>query len=368
MHSTHLRFQHIHGLMLGVALGDALGFAREGLARRAGLKMYGRPPLRFRLLPGCGIYSDDTQLMLMAAQAMVQSRSDVRAFRRTYQKRLSWYLLSLPVGIGRGTLIASCKAWFFRTGLATGVHSAGNGAATRALFCALAIQGNGQRLRSWIQESTTITHLDPRAVDGCQVLARLAEIGATTPLDEFDPLRVLKQAIEFSREAELRDGLSQLVPFLEQGRSPASVARYFGWRHGISGFIVPTTILSTYCWLRYPQDYCRAVESAITLGGDSDSLGAIVGGLVGAHIGSNRLPERLVKKLAGYPHGRDWMERMAIRLSHWPHGVDDLSYAPPLPTRPASQLLRNLLTIPLVLGHVVARIPFQLLARSRPRR
>ena len=61
MHSTHLRKDSIHGLMMGVAIGDALGLPREGLTRRSALKMFGRPKLAYRLLPSIGIYSDDTK-------------------------------------------------------------------------------------------------------------------------------------------------------------------------------------------------------------------------------------------------------------------------------------------------------------------
>ncbi len=45
---------------MGVAIGDALGFAREGLSRRTALKMFGRPKLKYQLVPSHGFYSDDT--------------------------------------------------------------------------------------------------------------------------------------------------------------------------------------------------------------------------------------------------------------------------------------------------------------------
>ena len=50
MHSTFLRKEHIHGLMLGVAIGDALGLPRKDLCRRLGLRMFGRGPLKYQLL------------------------------------------------------------------------------------------------------------------------------------------------------------------------------------------------------------------------------------------------------------------------------------------------------------------------------
>ncbi len=354
--------------MVGTAVGDALGYAREGLSRRVALKMFGRPPLRYRLVPGIGLVSDDTQLMLLAAQAMLNSRSEGRFFRRAFQWRLSWYLLSLPVGIGRATLLASAKSWLYRFGLPSGVHSLGNGAAPRAMFCALAIHGTGHRRRRWVEDATALTHTHPLTSDGCQVLAALAEYAATTRLDKFDAAQALAVATEASQRPAIGELLAQLAPFLEQRRSPAAVARFFGWDTAIPGSMVPTTIMATYCWLRFPNDFYKAVGSAVALGGDSDSLGAIVGGLVGAHVGFDQLPKPLIDSLMRWPHGPEWMEAMADRLSHWPHGVNDLSSAPAQPSDPLMQVACNLLTIPVIGLHVAYRLPYRMLTRSKPRR
>lgn len=368
MHSTFRRKEHIHGVMLGVAIGDALGLARENLSRRVALRMFGRPSLRYRLLPGKGIYSDDTQLMLLAAQALLKSRSDAKSFRRIFQRRLKWYLLSLPVGVGKATLAASARCWLRRLQLPSGVNSAGNGAATRAIFGALAIHGTGHRLSRWIEESTKLTHTHPLAIDGCQVLAALADYGATCKPGQFQACEALKKAIAASSQAEIKERLEALRPFLENQRSPSAVARHFHWDLGISGFIVPTTVMAVYCCLRYPTDFCRAVNSAVGLGGDSDSLAAVVGGLVGAHVGAQGIPAELTKNLAGYPQGAAWIEKMAERMSHWPHGQEDLHYAPAQPSDPLGQLLRNALTIPVVLLHVALRLPYRICTRTKPTR
>lgn len=368
MHSTFLRREHIHGLLLGVAIGDALGLPRENLCRRLGLKMFGRGPLRYQLSRGRGFYSDDTQLMLLTAQALLKSRGDGKAFRRIFQKRLSWYLLSVPVGAGRATLLSAAKCWLMRLRLPSGVNSAGNGAATRALINALAIHGTGHRLSRWVDSSTKLTHTHPLASDGCQVLAALADYGATCNPKKFDHQVALAVAIDASSMAEIQHKLRELQSFLEQRRSPRAVARHFGWNRQVSGFIVPTTIMAAYCWLRYPSDFRRAVESAVLLGGDTDSVAAIVGGLVGAHVGARCLPAELVNGISGISHGPAWIEELAERLSHWPHGPDDLHSAPCQPTDPLGQLMRNVWTTGLVLKHVALRAIYRVTTRWKPRR
>ena len=368
MHSTHLRKESIHGLMLGVAIGDALGLPREGLKRRTALKMFGRPRLSFRLFPGLGVYSDDTQLMLMAAQAILRSRSEWRPFRSSYLRRLAWYPLSIPVGAGKATITAAFKSWLRVTGLSTGCSSAGNGPATRSLFLTLALHGTDHRTLKWVEDSARLTHNNSLAVDGCQALSRLATLAATSARNTLNSNEALEQLIAGSKESLIKDKLEQLRPFLAQNRSPSAVTRHFGWDSGISGFIVPTTVMASYCFLRYPANFDRAVQSAIGLGGDTDSVAAIVGGLVGAHIGYEKLPTRLIEQLNMPPHNAKWIAEMAERLSHWPHGVDDLHFAPALPSDPLLQVFRNLFMLLLVIVHLVIRAPFALFTRSKPRR
>ncbi len=352
---------------MGVAIGDALGLPREGLTRRSALKMFGRPKLAYRLLPSIGIYSDDTQVMLMAAQAILRSQSEWRPFSRSFLRRLAWYPFSLPVGVGKATMLAALKSWLRVTGLPTGCNSAVNGPATRAMLLTLALHGTDHRTAKWVEDSTRLTHTNPLALDGCNVLSRVVQIAGTTKSKPIDRLNALQQAIAVSKEAEIRDKLTELIPFLTQSRSPSAVAKHFGWDRGISGFIVPTTVMATYCFLRYPVNFERAVLSAIRLGGDTDSVAAIVSGLVGAHIGYNKLPADLVSRIRVAPHETEWITEMAERLSHWPHGVDDLHFAPALPSNLLMQLFRNLLLLMLVLIHLVLRAPYVLFSWLKPR-
>ncbi|MCA9132967.1 MAG: ADP-ribosylglycohydrolase family protein, partial [Planctomycetales bacterium] len=195
MHTTHLRKDHLHGLMVGVAIGDALGGVRAGLPRRVALKMSGRPPLHYSLLGGRGLYGDETQLMLLAAQALLRSRSDLRSYRRAFQKRLSWYPLGFPPGARRATRLAASRCWLMRLRIPSGIDSEDNAAATRAIFSALAMHGTGHRLSRWVEESTKFTHTHPMAIAGCQVLAQLAEYAALTSPAEFDAAQAVHQAI-----------------------------------------------------------------------------------------------------------------------------------------------------------------------------
>ena len=121
----------IAGAILGCAVGDAIGLPYEGLSRRRGVRLLGEP-VRHRFLFGRGMVSDDTEHTCMVAQALCANPNDPIAFGRDFGRRLRWWLLGLPAGIGLATLRAILKLWLGFAPERSGVFSAGNGPAMRA--------------------------------------------------------------------------------------------------------------------------------------------------------------------------------------------------------------------------------------------
>lgn len=65
----------------------------------------------------------------------------------------------------------------------------------------------------------------------------------------------------------------------------------------ITPFVVPTVLASLWAVLRHPLSWPDAVSEVIQLGGDVDTLGAIVGALMGIRLGESAIPERLVSEV-----------------------------------------------------------------------
>jgi ADP-ribosylglycohydrolase len=93
------RSDQIAGVVLGTAVGDALGLPREGISRNRGRKIFGRPPLRHRFVFGRGMMSDDTEHTCMVGQSLLRAPDNVDAFARS----LAWRLRSLDAS-ARATL------------------------------------------------------------------------------------------------------------------------------------------------------------------------------------------------------------------------------------------------------------------------
>src|SRR5262249_52778681 len=71
-----------------------------------------------------------------------------------------------------------------------------------------------------------------------------------------------------------------------------------GWEFDapiITPFVIPTVLASLWCVLRHLDSWPTAVSTAIRLGGDVDTLGAIVGALMGARLGLAAIPRHLVE-------------------------------------------------------------------------
>lgn len=79
-----------------------------------------------------------------------------------------------------------------------------------------------------------------------------------------------------------------------------------------SGWIAPEVVaMAVYCAVRYPDDYASAVRRAVNIPGDSDSVGCVTGGLLGAYLGMGAIPSAWIAHLENEAYIRD----VAIRLA-----------------------------------------------------
>ena len=118
------------GALLGTAVGDAVGLRFENLpARRVERRL--RDGLVPRFVGGRCPPSDDTAHAFATVQALLES-TDPDGFADALSRRLRWWLLTLPAGIGFATLRALTKSWLGFAPSRSGVASAGNGPLMRA--------------------------------------------------------------------------------------------------------------------------------------------------------------------------------------------------------------------------------------------
>ena len=83
---------------------------------------------------------------------------------------------------------------------------------------------------------------------------------------------------------------------------------------GTSGFVVHTLAFASFCFLRYGHDPMLALTEAVSAGGDSDSIGAILGGWLGALHGEAGLPGDLIRRIHDGPFGPAHLRALAACL------------------------------------------------------
>lgn len=355
--SSSRREKSVEGMILGCAIGEALAIPRDRMPRRRALKIFGATPIRFQFQPGVGVPAERTHGLLMAIQAMLESRADYRAFGRKLQRRLSWYRISFPIrALGR-TLrpaLASTERIVMPRGLASDPL-------IRSVSISLLIQGS-QHALPWIEQSARISTRDSRADGSCLLIAHATQLAqmmdpSETPLSPIDAFTKLEGTTE---DDELRKGLEKLRGCWKQGLSVGRAAKSMGWGDGIPSDLRAIALIAIYAWLRHPNRFRFAVERTVLLGGECSAAAALVGALSGTTLGKRGIPPEWLKRIRLFPHDKDWREDLINRVKDWPHGVEDIQKARSQPSRILGQLLRNASFSLFKLIHLAIRIPSRL--------
>ncbi|MEL6342407.1 MAG: ADP-ribosylglycohydrolase family protein [Myxococcota bacterium] len=335
------RQQAIRGVLLGTAVGDSIGLPYENLSPGR-IARLAPTPLAHRLLPGRGMLSDDTEHTYMVGCALTRSMEPA-AFQRTLAWQLRLWLWALPGGIGFATLRALIKLSIGISPRRSGVFSAGNGPAMRAAL--IGVVAPEEQIRPLTEASSTITHTDPRAVEGAVVVAILARWLMED--SERPAAETLRALADVCREEALASWLRQAAGVAERRGEVSVLVTEMGLQRGVTGFVLHTVPVAVFIALTAPS-FSAAIESAVRLGGDTDSVGAIVGALSGVRFGPGAIPEGWVAGIADWPLNVGRLEDLAETL-------DGGGRAPFLPF--PLTLLRNVgVFIPVILLHVFRRL------------
>lgn len=291
------------GCLLGCAVGDALGAPFEGYWPHS-------IPCEAELLTGfaefegfpLGQYTDDTQLSAATVEAIVEAR-DIMPAEIAESIAELWKTQSV---VGPGGACTRAAHEFLKdhdwTACGAPIGQAGNGTAMRLHVIGLHFLQDSDRLPAIAADISSITHKDPRSIAGGVAVAKATNLllmdephspgtfcgqiaSAMEPFDQSfaDQVRALPRLLDESPEIAVKSiawsGMNQ--PEFDE---PI-----------ITPFVIPTVLAALWCVLRYPDSWPAAVASAIRLGGDVDTLGAIVGALMGTKLGMSAIPPHLVE-------------------------------------------------------------------------
>jgi ADP-ribosyl-[dinitrogen reductase] hydrolase len=303
------------GCLLGAAVGDALGLTYEGLSKQRIRRI--SPEIKgYHFFFNRGMVSDDTEHLCLVAQALIVSAGDERKFLKSLAWRLRFWLLGLPAGVGLATLRSIVKLWLGFSPTKSGVFSAGNGAAMRSSILGVCYGNDPEKLAILVKLSTRITHSDPKAEYGAFAVAIAAYLASQNrdilPMEYY---YIIEQNLP-AKDQEFLILIRLVCDSIEQGEDSENFAIRLGLNRGITGYIYHTLPMVIHLWLRYQNNYQKAIPEMIKLGGDTDTTAAILGGIIGARVGKSGIPQQWLEHFGEYPRNIQWLEKLGQRLTN----------------------------------------------------
>lgn len=337
------------GVLIGTAVGDALGLPAGGLSRGR-IERRWQGVWRHRFIFGRGMWSDDTEHTIFVAQALLAEPKDAAVFERCLAWKLRLWLLGLPAGVGLGTLRAILKLWMGVPPGRSGVFSAGNGPAMRSAIIGAYFYDEPELRRAFVSASTRLTHTDPKAETAAAAVAEAAAsaVGAHEPV-----ANLLPRLAQLGDDAEWKEIVRKLGEAFGRGDSVSSFADSLGLAKGVSGYSYHSVPVAIYAWLRSPGDYREALISALNCGGDTDTVGAICGALAGASGAGDNIPPEWRDGIVEWPRSAKTLTEISHRLADQKlkgRTAGPVAYFWP------GLILRNLIFLATVLVHGFRRI------------
>ena len=340
--------KRMRGVLLGTAVGDAVGLPAEGVSRQRIARLFpGR--WRHRLVGRYGMLSDDTEHTIFIAQALLAHPDSVKQFSRRLGWSLRGWLLSLPAGIGMATGRAIFKLWLGFPPHKSGVFSGGNGAAMRVAPIGALFANDGNKLAEYVRASTRITHADPRAEIGALAVAKVvAWCFQTSAYERIKVDKLFELLRSCGDDPEWDDLHDSMAVAIAENKSVAEYADALDQQKGVSGYVYRTVPIALYAWYHHFGDFEATLSAVFNCGGDTDTVGAITGAMAGAVVGEEGIPTDWIDGIADSPRGVPLIRELADRLAQG-EGCPVRYFWP-------AALLRNLLFLLIVLLHGFRRL------------
>ena len=233
--------EKLRDMVYGFAVGDALGvpfeFKKSGTFHCTGMVGYGTHG------QPAGTWSDDTSMLLATCDSIRETgRIDPNDMRERF---LKWLMEAEYTAVGEVFDIGTTTLWALRTGHGmNGLYDNGNGSLTRILPLAFVPHTEAD-----VDAVSSITHAHRISCICCWALVEAANF------------------------------------IMKHGQVP-------DWTFDVvrtTGYVVDTLNAALYC-LKNAHSYEETVILAVNLGGDTDTIAAISGGLAGILYGYDAIP------------------------------------------------------------------------------
>ena len=298
----------IKAVMLGHAIGDALGVPVEFCSREKLLKEPVADMMGYGTYPvPAGAWSDDTGMSLAALDSMADGKIDFEEIMTNFVK---WFSLDKYTPTGAAFDIGHTCLNAIRNHLEhpelpatecgmTDEYANGNGSLMRIhpfVLFAHATKSDYWQWMGLVKAASSLTHAHERAMLGCTIYGYCLEFLLTEATKDS-----LRRGLQHAGE-DLRDH-SELEHFARLFDPAFECLAEDEIRS--TGYVVDTLEAALWCVLT-TDSYRECVLKAVNLGDDTDTVAAVAGGLAGALYGYEAIPKEWLDTLIK----REWIEEM----------------------------------------------------------
>jgi len=309
-----MNLNKVFGCIYGLAIGDALGFPNEFididsiLLKNNGLgtidfeNLYKERPIIIgdKKIGGkiefpAGTYSDDTQMSLAVARALLNSnlkKYDLEEIMQNITKEfISWY--NDPTNNRAPGRTCLKGAYKLNNGInwknSGDISQKGCGTAMRSAPIGLIFHNDITKLVEVASAASKCTHAHPTAVSSGIATAYLTSLAVNgiNPKQYID--NILSQP--FFNE-EMKNKIFQVSEVLAL-ENTLTARQKLG-----KGWVGDEAVaLALYCVLKNSADYVKTVLMAANSDGDTDSIACIAGAISGAYNGIEKIPAKWVTQI-----------------------------------------------------------------------
>lgn len=297
------RFSRAYGALAGLALGDALGMPTQAMSPQQIQTVYGHVTglvdgdKSQPYAPGmaAGSVTDDTEQALLIASLLLKGHGsglnlDAGEFSHAL---LAWEDSMIERGsldlLGPSTKAALERVRAGENPLRVGGEGTTNGAAMRVTPIGIAASTSDRQLfADAVWSSCQVTHATRQGFQSAALVAAAVSLGIDAGAADVTDL--LWEAVAFVRSLPERgawspepDVVAATHRALKLAAQPASSPQWLAGQIGTSVASAQAIPMAFALLARDPSP--RALLQAANLGGDTDTIGAIAGAILGASLG-----------------------------------------------------------------------------------
>lgn len=317
------------GALTGLSLGDALGMPTQSMSAERIAEEYGGgitglvdatavQPIAPNMKAGS--VTDDTEQALLVAHLIIEGEGHIDPMRLAHDL-LDWEDDMRARGsldlLGPSTKLALEQV---RTGAdisTTGRTGTTNGAAMRVTPVGIAHRAGEAGFAGYVWESCRVTHNTVNGFQGAALVAAVVSHG----IDGNAPREALDKAIDDVAALDAPGAWSAKANVLARTRIAMSLAdepdddvflRRLREENGTSVESNESVAAAFALARRYADEPVKALYAAASLGGDTDTMAAMAGGMLGAACGPDAFPADQVATVRDVSHLD--LEPIAARL------------------------------------------------------